>query len=61
MELKKLRDKYNIPEPEMAGMMGMSVNNYQRLERGRRKLTKGHRAMMALIERLYNHQPCPTV
>jgi transcriptional regulator with XRE-family HTH domain len=53
MELKELREKYNITEAEMAGMMGMSVGNYQRLERGRRGLTKGHRATMALVDQLY--------
>lgn len=52
--MKKLREKYSITEKEMADMMGMSVNNYQRLERGRRKLTLGHKAMLKLIERLYS-------
>ena len=53
MELKELRDKYGIAEDDMAKMMGMSTGNYQRLERGRRKLTLGHKATVRLIERLY--------
>jgi len=53
MELKELRDKYGITEDDMAKMMGMSTGNYQRLERGRRKLTLGHKATVKLIERVY--------
>lgn len=56
MELKELRDKYNITEVDMARMMGMSTGNYQRLERGRRKLTKGHRATMDLVDQLYTER-----
>ncbi|MCP4493262.1 MAG: hypothetical protein GY820_39060 [Gammaproteobacteria bacterium] len=55
-ELAKFRHKLGLTQEKMGRLMGMSVHNYNKIEkeyRGR-KITKQHQAMLKTIEFIHD-------